>query len=188
MASQPEQIILTYDDLIELPNDRNRYELFEGELQVTAAPNLAHQTTVTNLTAVLRDHVREYRLGYVFTAPCDVLLSDISVVEPDLIFVSRENRRVLLPKHIRGAPDLVVEVLSPSTAQVDLNAKKQLYARHGIPNYWRLDPDTYQFVAEVLENGTYRQVALAHGNEIVSAPPFPDLAISLAEIWGWDEL
>lgn len=185
MASQPERVILTYADLVEIPNDRNRYELFEGELQVTAAPNISHQAAVNNLSFVLTGHVRQHRLGAVFTAPSDVLLSDVSVVEPDLLFVSKERAEIILPRYIRGAPDLVVEVLSPSTAQVDRQVKMQLYARHGIQNYWHLDPNHHEFVAYVLEDGAYRQVAHAREDQTVSAPPFPDLVIPLAEIWDW---
>ncbi len=188
MASQPERVILTYQDLIEIPNDRNRYELFEGELQVTAAPNAAHQGAVNNLAFLLTSHVRRHRLGFVFTAPFDVLLSDISVVQPDLLFVSRERRRIILPGYIRGAPDLVVELSSASTAHVDRQVKRQLYARHGVLNYWRLDVDRREFVADVLEDGAYRAVVTAHDDEMVSAPPFPDLAISLAEVWNWEDI
>jgi Uma2 family endonuclease len=188
VASQPERVILTYDDLIELPNDRNRYELFEGELQVSAAPNTAHQTTVGNLLFLLTDHVRRHRLGRVFTAPYDVLLSDITVVEPDIVFVSRERRGIILPQHIRGVPDLVVEVLAPSNPQTDRQVKRQLYARHGIPNYWLLDPDRREFSAYVLENGDYRQAAIAREDARITVPPFPDLVIPLADVWGDEEL
>jgi len=187
MATEPERVILTYEDLIELPNDRNRYELFEGELQVTAAPNVSHQTAVTNLTTILVNHVRAGRLGWVFTAPCDVLLSNVSVVEPDLLFVARERRAILVPQHVRGAPDLVVEVLSPSTAQTDRHTKRQLYARYGVANYWHLDPDRWEFVAEALEAGIYRQVAVGRESQTIIAPPFPDLEIPLAQVWGWDQ-
>lgn len=185
MASRPEHVILTYEDLVEMPNDRNRYELFEGELQVTAAPNISHQATSGNLYFILTGHVRRYDLGSVFTAPCDVLLSEISVVEPDLLFVSKERREIIRSQYIRGAPDLVVEILSPSTSHVDRHIKMQLYARHAVPNFWRLDPDRQEFVAYTLEGGEYRQVTLGSEDDTVSAPPFPDLVIPLAEIWGW---
>lgn len=179
MASQPERTLLTYDDLIQMPEDRNRYEILEGELQVTAAPNIAHQTTVTNLTITLGVHVGERGLGYVFTAPCDVLLSELTVVEPDVLFVSRERRGIILPRHIRGAPDLVVEVLSPATTARDRGPKMQIYERHGVPYYWLLDPHRFEFFAYVLENGAYRLAVHAEGDSTVSAAPFLDLAIEL---------
>lgn len=185
MASEPERVILTYEDLVEIPNDRNRYEIVEGELQVTAAPNISHQATSGNLYFLLSGYVRRHDLGTVLTAPCDVYLSEISVVEPDLLFVSNERREIIQRQYIRGAPDLVVEILSPSTSHVDRHVKMQLYLRYAIANYWRLDPDRQQFVAYALDHGQYRQVALARENETVSAPPFPDLVIPLADVWGW---
>lgn len=183
MASQPERVVLTYEDLVELPNDRNRYELFEGELQVTAAPNTAHQTASINLGALLHNYVRANRLGRVFTAPCDVLLSQITVVEPDLLFVSAERAAIIQKQYVAGAPDLVVEILSPSTVLTDRQIKRQLYARHGIPHYWLLDVERQEFVAYTLADGVYREVARAQETETVGAPPFPELQIPLAEIW-----
>jgi len=94
MASQPERVVLTYQDLLQLLNDRNRYELFEGELQVTAARNIAHQTASINLSSLLHNYVRANRLGRVLTAPCDVHFSETTVVEPDLLFVSAERAAV----------------------------------------------------------------------------------------------
>jgi len=186
MASEPERVILTYEDLLQLPNDRYRYEILDGELQVTAAPSTAHQTVVGNLFFLLTGHVRRCRLGQVFTAPLDVFLTDITVVQPDLVFVAESRKEIIFPQCVRGAPDLVVEVLSPSTAQTDRGGKRQIYARHGIPSYWLLDPDRYEFVAYALEAGIYRQAILGHDADKVAALPFPDLDLHLEEIWGWD--
>lgn len=186
MASEPERVILTYEDLVHLPSDRYRYEILDGELQMTAAPSTAHQTVVGNLFFLLTGHVRRHRLGQVFTSPLDVLLTDITVVEPDLLFVSEARKEIIFPQCVRGAPDLVVEVLSPSTAQTDRGGKRQVYARHGIPNYWLLDPDRHEFVAYELEVGSYRQAVLGHDADKVAASPFPGLILPLAEIWGWE--
>lgn len=183
MVTNPEKIVLTYENLIEMPNDRQRYEIVDGELYVTATPNISHQTAVTNLTTVLNVHGRAHRLGRVFTAPCDVILEDTTVVEPDIIFVAEARKDIILPQHIRGAPDLVVEVLSLWTARTDREVKRQAYARHGIPWYWLLDPDRQAFTAHALIDGSYQQVAIAHENEHVSADPFPNLDIDLGEIW-----
>lgn len=188
MASEPARVILTYDDLVTLPSDRNRYELFEGELQVTAAPYVTHQAVVTRLALRLGVHIEQHRLGYLFVAPCDVLLTETTVVEPDLLFVARGRREIISPRFIRGAPDLVVEVLSASTAQTDRQVKRQLYARYGVRNYWRLDPDRREFVGEVLANGAYQPVAFGREHQDVSCLPFSDLVISLADLWGWSEL
>lgn len=183
MASQPERVVLTYQDLLQLPNDRNRYELFEGELQVTAAPNTAHQTASMNLTLILGNHVRAHQLGRIFTAPCDVLLGETTVVEPDLLFVAAERTEIIQRQYVAGAPDLVIEIISPSTALADRQVKRQLYARHGITHYWLVDVERQEFIAYALADGLYREVARGRETETVSAPPFADLSIPLAEIW-----
>ncbi|HEX5417828.1 MAG TPA: Uma2 family endonuclease [Chloroflexota bacterium] len=183
MASQPERVVLTYEDLIQLPNDRNRYELFDGELQVTAVPNIAHQTASFNLGLILGNYVRAHRLGRVFSAPCDVHFSETNVVEPDLLFVADGRAEIIQKPYVAGAPDLVVEILSPSTALADRQVKRQLYARFGVADYWLLDVERQEFIAFALADGIYQEVARGKETETVSAPPFPDLAISLGEIW-----
>ena len=184
MASQPERIVLTYEDYLQLPTDRNRYEIFEGEVQVSAAPNIAHQTAVTNLGAILGNHIRSHRLGQVLVAPTDVVLSEVTVVQPDILFVSAERRKIIQAAYVGGAPDLVIEVLSPSTALADRHAKQQIYARHGVPHYWRFDPERREAIGLALDaEGRYRSVAFAEADAEFSAAPFSDLVISLSEIW-----
>lgn len=184
MATESNRLILTYDDYSRLPDDGKRYELFEGEIyQMPAAPNLAHQSVVTNLAAVLRPHVRQRQLGRIWVAPIDVVLGDITVLQPDLVFVARERLAIAQRLNIHGAPDLVVEVLSPSTAERDRGAKMQLYARYGVLNYWLFDPDQREARAYVLDGDTYRLAVVAQQDDSFSAPPFPGLAIPLGEIW-----
>lgn len=183
MATRPERVILTYDDYCQLPEDRNRYELFEGELQVTPSPNTRHQRIVVRLGFLLNGYVQGHQLGEIFVAPYDVLLSDITVVQPDILYVSRERQAIVLPAHVRGAPDLVIEVVSPTTSQRDHQAKRQLYARHGVSYYWLLDPDCQQVEAYALDDGDYRRVVVASETAEFAAPPFPDLTIRLADIW-----
>jgi Uma2 family endonuclease len=183
MASQPERVILTYDDYSQLPDDGQRYELFEGVLEVTPSPNTAHQTVVINLVLLLGIHVRQHRLGKVFVTPYDVLLSEITVLQPDLLFASRERRQIITPQHVRGAPDLVVEVLSPATAHRDRQSKQQLYARYGVAHYWIVDPERRELAVHALEGDAYRQVSLARNDEEITAPPFPNLTIPLTDLW-----
>src|SRR5690242_18154348 len=110
MASQPEEIVLTYQDLQDLPEDRNRYEIYEGELEVTAAPTPRHQAVVGQLHLLLGGYVAANDLGTVFVAPLDVKLSDISVVEPDLVYVTKARQEIVGERFIEGPPDLVIEV------------------------------------------------------------------------------
>lgn len=182
MAIQTERRF-TYQDLLHLPADGRRYEVLDGALEVNAAPNTAHQRTVLNLAAIIHAYVRAHRLGEVFVAPYDVLLADSTVVEPDLVFVSSARAAIILPAHIQGVPDLVVEVLSPSTARVDLQVKWQLYARFGVPHYWVFDSVEREAVAYGLVGGAYQESLVARGAEPFAAPPFSDLAIPLGDVW-----
>jgi Uma2 family endonuclease len=183
MATHPERIILTYDDLIQMPEDGCRYELYEGELEVSAAPIPRHQAALLNLASTLLVYCRDHDLGTVLTAPTDVLLSNITVVEPDILFVAKDRESIIGDRYISGPPDLVVEVLSPSTASRDRHTKRQLYARHGVPHYWTFDPNLQIAEASDLVDGAYHVSVHATGSESFSAEPFPELSVSLAAIW-----
>jgi len=175
--------VLTYDDLLLTPDDGKRYEILEGDLYVTAAPNLAHQHCVGMLLQIIAPHVRTGGLGRVYVAPADVLLSNISVVEPDLVFVSRERLAILTAANVRGTPDLAIEVLTPSTESVDRGRKMQIYAQYGLPHYWLVDPAARFAEAYRLGVGGYELAARAEGEQPFTAPPFPELTIPLAELW-----
>ena len=130
----------TYEDYRTAPPDK-RYELLDGDLLLTPAPNLRHQRLQFRLGSRLGRFIEERALGEFFFAPCDVVLSDTDVVQPDLLFVSRERRHLLSGgDNVRGAPDLVVEILSPGTADRDRGYKRALYAKHGVKEYWLVDP------------------------------------------------
>ncbi len=183
MATIHPRMLLTYEDYLDLPDDGKRYEILEGELAVTPAPNVSHQWTLFKLGLILGSHVEEHELGTVLCAPCDVLLSEISVVQPDLLFVARERESIVEHQYVKGPPDLVVEILSPGTAHRDQGAKRQLYAQHGVPYYWLIEPVNRELLVFQLDAGDYRQVAAARGNETLVAPPFPNLTIPLARLW-----
>ncbi len=130
----------TYEDYRTAPPDK-RYELVDGDLVTIPAPNLRHQTVQVRLGERLARFVRENSLGMLFFAPCDAVLSDTDVVQPDLLFVSRDRPHLLSSgENVRGAPDLVVEILSPATAERDRGYKRALYAKHGVAEYWLVDP------------------------------------------------
>lgn len=116
-----------------------RYELIEGELHLTPSPSRSHQEISGNILAALREWVLGRKLGKVYHAPLDVILSDETVVQPDLLVVLNRNSAILREK-VFGAPDLVIEILSPSTADRDLSLKRRLYYRHGVAEYWVVDP------------------------------------------------
>ena len=133
---------LTYDDFLLFPDDGKRHELIDGEHYVTPSPIRKHQAIVVNLTGIIWPYLQAHPVGRVFGAPFDVVFSDFDVVEPDLLFVSAARRdQVLTTKNVQGAPDLVVEIGSPSTRKRDETIKRRLYERFGVAEYWVIDPE-----------------------------------------------
>lgn len=183
MEDMPARVVLTYRDYEALPADGRRYELHDGELLVTAAPGLPHQRVVGELFALLRQHVRVHRLGEVFVSPVDCILSDTTVVQPDLVFLESARSSIASSRGIEGPPTLAVEIVSCSTARVDRGAKLQLYARHGIPNYWIVDPEVRSIEARVRSGGAYRLTARLAEADRGSLPPFEELTIELEPLW-----
>jgi len=132
----------TYDEFARLPDDGNRYEIIAGELCMTPAPTLTHQRIVTRLVATLERFVREHALGELYAGPVDVLFGEGDYLAPDLVFVRRDRTSILNERGVEGAPDLVVEVLSPKTAARDRTLKRERYAAFGVPEYWVADAIT----------------------------------------------
>lgn len=169
----------TYEDYKLLP-EGGRYEIVEGELLVTPAPSARHQGILVRLILRLASFVESGNLGKVLPAPTDVVLANESVVQPDLLFVARERQVIIDPAGaVHGAPDLVVEVLSPSSASRDQVVKRKLYARYGVREYWIVDP-----VANSIEVLTQCQVGLdtwrvfSAGSSLTS-PLLPGLSLSV---------
>ena len=155
---------LTYDDLCQMPDDGNRYEIIGGELIVSPSPNRPHQRLLTKLHAEVWRYVQERGLGEAYSVPVDVRLSPHDVVQPDLLFI-RQDRLDIYNRRgdVQGAPDLVVEVISPSSVKTDPGAKLDLYAASGIPEYWLINPATKRFQGFVLREGRYEEVAPVAG-------------------------
>ena len=132
-------IKFNYQDYLQLPEDK-RYEIIDGDLFMVPSPNEAHQRFLVTLTNIMVNYVRKNKLGSIYCAPFDVLFSEEDIVQPDIIFVSNENRKIITKDNIKGAPDLLVEILSPGTSKRDLGIKKKLYAKNGVCEYWIVDP------------------------------------------------
>ncbi len=139
MATQTRK--LTYAEYALFPSDGKRYQVIDGDLYVSPSPIDRHQVAVANIAFKLRQHVQGAALGRVRLAPLDVLLDQYTIVQPDVFFVSWDRQGILTGKNVQGAPDLIVEVLSPSTAEVDRGVKAQAYARAGVREYWLADPE-----------------------------------------------
>ena len=143
---------LTYQDYANLEGDE-RYELLDGELILVGSPNRDHQLVSVRLLTRIYSFVEENDLGWVLDAPFDVLFTDTDVVQPDILFISREREHILTPANVQGAPDLIVEILSPSSSTRDWRAKRELYATHGVREYWIIDPANRIVSVLLLQDG-----------------------------------
>ena len=177
------RIVLTYEDYAALPDDGKRYELHEGELSVTPAPGRRHQQILLNLALVLAPYVKARGVGELYIAPFDCIMTDVTVMEPDLLYVDERRRSLLGERGLEGAPTLAVEIVSPSTDRIDRRMKMGLYARHGVTWYWIVDPDPRTIEAYHLDAGAYRLEARLEGSTPAALPPFPDLPLAPAIIW-----
>lgn len=173
---------LTYADYEKIPADGFRHEIIGGEEFMTPAPNLDHQAAVVNLTSILRDHVRTKKLGRVFVAPTDVLLSKHDIVEPDVVYVSESRISILTEKNIQGAPDLVIEVLSPSTQAEDRGPKLALYERSGVAEYWMADPASK--TVEIREFGSTRRTRVYKEGQSFESALLAGLSVRLSDVFG----
>ena len=173
---------LTYQDYLNTSDDE-RYELLDGELIMVPSPNMDHQDIVTNLGTVLSVFVKEQELGRLYFAPTDVLLSDTDVVQPDLIFVSKERGHVRTPANIQGAPDLIVEILSPSSATRDWRDKRELYARHGVREYWVVDPSNKIVSIMLLQDGVLEIKGAYVAGDTVASSTLEGFSVALDDIF-----
>jgi Uma2 family endonuclease len=133
---------LTVENYKLLPETGPRYQLIQGDLYMAPAPNRFHQEISRNLQFELHSYLKRNPIGKLFNAPFDVYLDEINVFQPDIIIVLKERLGILTEEGAQGAPDLVVEILSPKTRRLDLVNKKQEYARAGVKELWIIDPET----------------------------------------------
>lgn len=172
----------TYEDLCRLPSDGQRYELIDGEVYLTPSPNSQHQRVLLRLARLFQDAAQNP--DEIFIAPLDVVLDRATALQPDLIVVLSENQGIVKDV-IRGAPDLVAEVLSPSTAEMDRRRKAEAYARYGIREYWILDLAALSI--EILrldpEKKAYRLAATLRLGDRATTPLLPALSVDLAALF-----
>jgi Uma2 family endonuclease len=184
---------MTYQDLLRLPEDLLRHELIDGEHYVSPAPALQHQRIVLNLGRILSTFVRARRCGEVLIAPVDVLFSQRDVVEPDVLYVAAAHADRLRERYVAGAPDLVIEVLSPASRGVDRIRKRRLYEAHGVAEFWIVDPAAQTIGIHRgeapqasgppgIRMARHAVLALARG-DAVETPLLPDLRLPLADVF-----
>ncbi len=174
---------LTVENFRLLPETGPRYQLIEGDLHMAPAPSRYHQEISRNLELILGNYLKENPLGKIYDAPFDVYLDETNVFQPDILYVSKRRYSILTPEGAEGAPDLIVEILSPRTARLDLNIKSRQYARHGVEELWIIDPvprtlSVYRF----RENPKEPVLVLPQSGQ-ATTPHFPDLVIDLSEVF-----
>jgi len=181
---KPQERLLDYNDYLKLPDDGKRYEIVEGELFVAPSPNTVHQRVSRNLEFLLHKFVSEKNLGEIFYAPLDVILGPHAIVQPDIIFISKERLNIIGESNIQGAPDLLIEVLSPSNKRMDLKTKLSLYEKYGVEEYWVVDPHERFITVFTLNNGNYRIFCNGADDETITSYVIKGLEINLSQIWG----
>ena len=178
----PSKIRLTYQDYARTP-EGEIWELIDGEKFMPPSPSAAHQGVAVELTSLLHGFVKGRSLGRVYVAPFDVVLSDVDVVQPDLLFVSKGREHIITPANVRGAPDLVIEIRSPSTSSRDWTIKRGLYARYGVNEYWVVDPDERKIWVLLLGDDGFDEVGSYGIGDVLTSPTLEGLTIGLDDIF-----
>ena len=172
---------LTYEDYANTP-EGERYELIDGELILLTTPNTIHQRVRIQLWRQFMP-VEKRGLGWGYPVPVDVVLSDHDVVQPDLQFILKENAHIITEANVQGAPDLVVEIVSPETARRDWNEKRDLYAKHGVKELWIADPDERVVWVMALRDGEYEVVGKYGDTQTFISPTLAGVTIDLRKVF-----
>jgi Uma2 family endonuclease len=171
---------LTYDDYARIPDDGNRHEIIHGAHYMNPAPIPYHQALSRHIQFQLYSALELSGLGEVINAPIDVQFSERDVVQPDVVVVLKDNSIITRTK-INGVPDLMVEILSPSTSNNDLGLKKHLYEDNGVPEYWIVDPDEKVIQEYTLVDGAYQKPQTCA--DAITFGGAPDVRVDLTRVW-----
>lgn len=170
----------------QLPDDGNRYEVIDGVLYMTTAPSSFHQWIIRRLDRLVGIPAEDTQLAYAFTAPIGVLMPSCDPVQPDFLLVRQSNAGIIADRRIRGAPDLIAEVLSPSNPEQDTETKRAAYARAGVPEYWIIRPATRDLLVcwqPDVTLGGYAQVRLIGSTETLTSPTLPEVSVTVADLF-----
>lgn len=176
--------VWTYEDYALLPDDGKRYEVIRGELYMSAAPSPLHQRVITRLSFFLEGFLESSDVGTAFVAPIDVILPEKlgDPVQPDIVVIRRESLHIIDELNIQGAPDLVVEVLSPSNPAHDRKLKYDLYAEAGVEEYWIIDPHSRSVEIHVLQEGNFEQLGKCGAGETARSVVLKGFSVPVDEI------
>jgi Uma2 family endonuclease len=179
----PPQGRWTYDDYAQLPDNGLRYEVIKGELYMSPAPSPDHQRASFDIAFAINQFVKQHNLGQIFHAPLDVILPGRATpVQPDILFISHQRREIIKEKFIEGAPDLIVEVISPGNPAHDRRVKFHLYAEAGVPEYWLVDPIACTIEIYVLRGQAYAPLGPFNAGDIAYSEQLPEFTLPVKEI------
>lgn len=159
------------------------FQLIGGVLVHEPAPTPWHQRLLLKLMVRLQQVVESRSLGYVYPSPIDVRLDDGNVYQPDVLFISSERESIITDQRIEGAPDLVAEVLSPSTGYYDLTHKRRVYAEHGVREYWVIDPLEQTVTVEQNDDGRFETLASVRNEGRVASVLLDGFVVDAAELF-----
>jgi Uma2 family endonuclease len=174
---------LTYPELRMMPDDGKRYELIDGEVFVTPSPSEKHQRILVNLLMSMQAHAKARGLGRVYVAPFDVVFGEKTALQPDLLFVSSPRRGIIGPEYVLGAPDLVVEILSPYRVPYDRVTKFEQYAQNGVGEYWIIDPVAESVDVFRLAGSSYELVGSVTGDRTLETPLLPGWKMPVRDLF-----
>jgi len=173
---------LTYDDYLRAPAGL-RYELVEGAMRMTPSPSVTHQEISMRLERVLLERLQDTGMGKVYQAPCDVVLSYHDVVQPDIFFISKNRLGIIGKANVKGAPDLVIEILSESTEDWDRVSKRRVYSQYGVREFWIVDPAARTIEVAVRKGSSLETAGVYHVGETASSLILPDLKVDVGPMF-----
>lgn len=182
--AKPSQLPFTYEDYAALPSDGRRWELIDGDFEANPAPSPRHQTVSRRLQFELMRTLEEPGLALVFNAPIDLILAPEQVLQPDLAVVRSARQHLVSERGIEGPPDIVIEVLSPSTRVLDQRVKRLVYARFAVPEYWMVDPvGGHVELCRLAASGRLELEQRFDRAARLTTPSFPEVDIELARVF-----
>jgi Uma2 family endonuclease len=173
----------TYDDYLALPEDGKQYDVIDGELTMTPAPRPRHQEVLLALSTRLLLFVNDNSLGKIYIAPIDLALSLVDVVQPDVLFVAKNRMRIVAEKNIVGIPNLIAEIVSPSSSRRDREEKVNLYQRYALPEYWIVDPETGTVEVYLYAESRLKRVETLKTGDQLFTRQIPGLIVEVAEVF-----
>ncbi len=181
VLEKPKDRVLTYEDYLHLDDDK-RYELINGRLEGMPAPSFEHQDVLGEIYTLIKLHVKGTSLGKVLPAPFDVILSEAVVVQPDIVFISKDNLKNIKGGRLFGPPDLAIEIVSPGSYHRDRYEKFSLYERYGVKEYWLVYPEYRAIEVWCLKEGRYALHSVAAGSGEVESCVLKDFKVKVEEV------